>query len=142
MSLVSKILRRGEGGGRVFMTFWCPGCDAPHQVVVEGPGAWGWNGDVHRPTFTPSVLVWWDEPANLADPEALKRDIEAARALREAGATGDAAKVPMSAKRCHSFVADGVIDFLSDCTHALRGKHPIPDWPHPDWGGSVPATST
>ena len=37
--------------------FWCPGCLTHHLVKVEGPGAWGWNRDVHFPTFTPSVLV-------------------------------------------------------------------------------------
>lgn len=31
---------------------------------------------------------------------------------------------------CHSFVRNGVIEFLSDCTHALKGQHvPLPDWP-------------
>jgi len=35
----------------------CPGCDHAHQVVVEGPQAWGWNGSAAAPTFTPSVLV-------------------------------------------------------------------------------------
>ena len=109
MSAVSKILRRAEGGGRTYMTFWCPGCDMAHQVVVAGPGAWGWNGNVHRPTFTPSILVHLS--------------------VRGAGDDG----------RCHSFVTDGVIRFLDDCSHQLRGDHPIPDWPHPDWGGSEPA---
>lgn len=31
---------------------------------------------------------------------------------------------------CHSFVRRGVIEFLGDCTHELRGQHvPLPDWP-------------
>ena len=31
--------------------------------------------------------------------------------------------------RCHCFVNDGVIDFLSDCAHPLAGqKVPMPDW--------------
>lgn len=31
--------------------------------------------------------------------------------------------------RCHSFVRDGKIEFLSDCTHSLRGKTvDLPDW--------------
>ena len=31
---------------------------------------------------------------------------------------------------CHSFVTDGMIDFLSDTTaHKLRGPHPIHEWP-------------
>lgn len=31
-------------------------------------------------------------------------------------------------KRCHSFVRDGVIEFLGDCDHELRGRTvPLPD---------------
>lgn len=37
---------------------------------------------------------------------------------------------------CHCFVADGAMQFLGDCTHALAGQTvPIPEWPRPDWGG-------
>lgn len=32
---------------------------------------------------------------------------------------------------CHSFVRDGQIQFLGDCTHALAGQTvPVPAWPH------------
>jgi hypothetical protein len=32
-------------------------------------------------------------------------------------------------KRCHSFVTDGKIQFLSDCYHALKGQTvDLPDW--------------
>jgi hypothetical protein len=35
---------------------------------------------------------------------------------------------------CHSFVTDGKIQFLSDCTHALAGQTvALPDWPTEDW---------
>jgi hypothetical protein len=35
-------------------------------------------------------------------------------------------KVP---KICHSFITDGRIQFLGDCTHRLAGQTvPIPDW--------------
>lgn len=31
--------------------------------------------------------------------------------------------------RCHSFVRDGMIEFLSDCHHSLAGKTvELPDW--------------
>lgn len=34
-------------------------------------------------------------------------------------------------RQCHSFVTDGSIQFLGDCTHALAGiTVPIPDWPY------------
>ena len=102
MGALSKILRNAEGGR---LTFWCPGCDGAHQIAVgEGPGPrWGWNNDVDRPTFTPSVLVTYD---------------------------GSDADTPDGIPSvCHSFVTDGQIQFLSDCTHALAGQTvPIPDF--------------
>jgi len=81
--------------------FWCPGCDGAHQVRVgEGTGPrWGYNGNPDAPTFTPSILV------RMGDPDNPGRDL----------------------MRCHSFVRDGQIQFLSDCTHALAGQTvPIP----------------
>lgn len=73
--------------------------------------------------------MWWDEPANINNPEALQRDLDEARARKAAGATGDAAKIPQISKRCHSFVVDGQMQFLGDCTHALAGQTvPIPEW--------------
>lgn len=34
-----------------------------------------------------------------------------------------------STPRCHSFVRDGKIEFLSDCTHKLAGQTvELPDW--------------
>lgn len=33
----------------------CPGCGQDHGVPVDGPKAWGWNGDTSRPTLQPSV---------------------------------------------------------------------------------------
>ena len=33
--------------------------------------------------------------------------------------------------RCHSYVTDGQIQFLNDCTHSLAGQTvPLPDWPY------------
>jgi len=123
MGLISKILRDGTDGR---LTWWCPGCDSPH-AINHGEGAgprWTWNGDAVKPTFSPSVLTWWSEPANLDNEEALQRDIQAAR---ESGG-----KVPQVDKRCHSFVKDGQMQFLGDCTHAMAGQTvDIPTWP---WG--------
>lgn len=86
---------------RVF--FHCPGCGCAHLVIVDGRGAWGWNGDLELPTFTPSVLVRYDvSPPN----ERLST-------------------------RCHSFVTDGRIQFLDDSTHHLTGQTvDLPEWPY------------
>lgn len=91
--------RNGEKvitGKRVW--FWCPGCDMHHAARVEGPEPrWGWNGSVDAPTFTPSLLV-----NGSAKPEELHPHT--------------------NSHRCHSYVTDGKIRFLNDCTHGLRGQ--------------------
>ena len=100
MSLLSLILRAVEGGR---LMFWCPGCDGPHMVGVRSddrPG-WGYNGNAVAPTFTPSVLVTYNGP--------------------DAGQVDeDGHRAPPAT--CHSFVTDGRIQFLGDCTHALAGQ--------------------
>lgn len=98
---LSRVLAKSEED-RLF--FRCPGCDAVHGIS-HGSGAgprWGWNGDVEKPTFTPSVLVTWCEPSDNPDEfDDTSKDVK---------------------KVCHSFVTDGRIQFLGDCTHALAGK--------------------
>ena len=98
------ILRTMDGGRVAFM---CPGCKEMHQIRVEGEGRprWGFNGDYDRPTFTPSVLVTWSEPSDVDE---------------EFDDTSKDRKMV-----CHSFVTDGHISFLGDCTHELRG-HVVP----------------
>ncbi len=88
------------------LRFKCPGCKTSHAVQHGsdfGP-SWGWNGSLEKPTLTPSVLVTY--------PGA------------DAGRDGAPPAV------CHSFVTDGRIQFLGDCTHALAGQTvELPEWP-------------
>jgi hypothetical protein len=39
--------------------FVCPGCNGgSHGVTVKGgPPCWTWNGDVNKPTVSPSLLI-------------------------------------------------------------------------------------
>lgn len=112
MGQLSSILRNAEGGR---LMFWCPGCAGSHQVAVgEGPGPrWGYNGNAERPTFTPSVLVrgvQWDTGDHFFEPNH--------------------AVAPGAETVCHSFITDGRIQFLSDCTHSLVGQTvDLPPWP-------------
>ena len=118
MSQISRKLRDGNDGG---MMFWCSACDMPHRVGVgEGAGPrWGWNGDVEHPTFTPSVLVTWRRWV----PPATTQDVFNAIKCGEIVQTS----VPQV---CHSFVTDGRIQYLSDCTHAMAGQtKELADWP-------------
>ena len=102
-----RIISGGE------LAFWCPGCKSAHSVrVTTGRGDWLFNGNYDLPTFTPSVLVTWlrpnghinENPAPFGFPSQNERPdlwIE---------------------ERCHSFVRDGQIQFLGDCTHEFAGK--------------------
>ena len=78
------------------------------MVRVSGDHpVWGWNGSMDAPTFTPSILV-----RNPANPNALEEF-----------------KEWRTERRCHSFVRDGHIQYLTDSTHKLSGRTiPIPDW--------------
>ncbi|ORE91017.1 DUF6527 family protein [Aurantimonas sp. 22II-16-19i] len=95
MMAARGVLRTGEDGA---LFFHCPGCTSRHMIMV-GAGAgprWSFNGDFDRPTFDPSVNVTYPGP--------------------DAGIGGAPPTV------CHSFVRDGEIQFLGDCTHALSGQ--------------------
>jgi hypothetical protein len=113
MGAVSTKLRHwvNPSNGEAGYVYWCQGCNQLHQVITEGgkPNQhWGFNGDLERPTFTPSVLVTY--PAN---PDA-----------------DEEYKEWRTERRCHTFITDGQVQFLGDCTHALAGKtEPLPDLP-------------
>lgn len=93
MAALGSKLRTLQGG---LLAFMCPGCGCVHHVN----SGWTFNGDGDKPTFSPSVLVTW-----AANPEA-----------------SEEYKEWRTARRCHSFVREGRIEFLGDCTHALASK--------------------
>ena len=107
-----SILRRAQGG---MLLFFCPGCQCGHGVRVEGPHpVWGWNGSMDAPTFTPSIVASGTELT-----ENGKRDYDT---WAEAGYPGERGEFENRSTVCHSFVTDGRIQFLGDCTHALKGQ--------------------
>lgn len=57
-----------------------------------GTGNWSWNGDTENPTLKPSILTRADY--------------------------GEEHRIEV----CHSFVNDGKVQFLSDCTHEFAGQ--------------------
>lgn len=98
---------RDDGASRLL---WCPACDDVHRVS----DAWGWNGDTERPTFTPSIFVrgvQWAEGEDFHKPSH--------------------GKLPAGGEIiCHSFLTDGVWNFLGDCTHDRAGQSvPMVDLP-------------
>lgn len=71
---------------------YCPACEDFH--LLRGCT---FNGDQDNPTFNPSLLV----SMNFADPDP---------------ETGARSMV------CHSFIEDGKIRYLDDCTHDKKGQ--------------------
>lgn len=91
--------------------FFCPGCQEHHGVWTEKSneltGAkWHWNGSLDKPTFSPSILVRGTVPIT---------DEQRTRIM-----AGE--RIEPTARVCHSFVREGQIQFLGDCTHALAGQ--------------------
>lgn len=80
-----------QAGAHAGWMIFCPACQCGHLFDAR----WTFNGDLDRPTFTPSMLVH----------EAVWPDGE------------------RSHHRCHSFVTDGVMRFLGDCTHDMAGQN-------------------
>lgn len=113
--MITDLLVADDG---TYLMFWCPGCDGPHGPRVAGdPGTrplWTWNGDRERPTLSPSIRVQGKRRLS---------DDEYHRIMR-----GEHLEIPDSL--CHSFVREGRIEFLGDCTHALANQTvPLPAWP-------------
>jgi hypothetical protein len=72
--------------------FKCPGCGFQHGFDVTGNITWKFNGDLNKPTVSPSILItmpYYGDEKNI---------------------------------RCHSFIKDGFIQYLSDCSHKLAGQ--------------------
>lgn len=106
-----KIKKLSDGKVR----FMCPGCGENHVIGITTPNGpnWTWNGSEDAPTFKPSVLVtsghysnrhhagdecWCDYNRDHPDDVSFKCVI------------------------CHSFVTDGKIQFLGDCSHELANQ--------------------
>jgi hypothetical protein len=90
------------------VSFRCPGCGDVHRLPVsDGPGNWQWNGDVNRPTVTPSVLT---------------RSGHYSSTWKQGDACWCNKDYLFTCYRCHLFVRDGRLEFLADSTHALAGQ--------------------
>jgi hypothetical protein len=106
--MITKLVNDGASGK--MLLFWCAPCDTHHAcrvVAGETPRpCWTWNGSLDQPTLEPSVRV--QGTVRLTDDEV-------ARVL-----AGE--RVEPRPLICHSFVREGRIQYLGDCTHALAGQ--------------------
>lgn len=109
MGQVSSILRRGVD----CYFHWCPACEEIHPL----PDKWNFNGDLEKPTFSPSFKHEGYLKCKEADGRwngKWRRDAE--------GRT-----IPFV---CHYILTDGVLNFCIDCTHDMAGKSvPVPKLP-------------
>lgn len=109
----SKINRVGDR-----IEFWCAPCNTIHAIN----GGWQWNGSETAPTFTPSVLVrsgHYGEQYKVGD--SCWCTYNAARPAED--------KVSFKCYLCHSYVTDGKIQYLNDCSHDLKGQTiELPNW--------------
>jgi len=113
-----KISRYKDGNGNIGYHFHCPGCKENHGVFIKGTGVpvWGFNGNEEKPTFTPSVLVRFDHLSEMAT----QRNQEFYKIHKRFMTIKE---LPYDVNEiCHSFVTNGMIQFLSDCTHHLKGQ--------------------
>jgi len=100
-----KLYKIDPKSGQGDYQFFCPGCRCNHAVWVtannDNHAVWSFNDNMEKPTFSPSILVRW---------------------TRTIGEVVDFV--------CHSFVTDGMIKFLGDCTHPLKDQTvELPDIP-------------
>ena len=95
---VSPILR-SAGNGRYF--HWCPACEEMHQIYsVSG---WTFNGDLEKPTFSPSFKHGGNRTVNVDGRWA-------GEWVRDAGGN-------LVDGTCHYIITDGRIQFCPDSWH-------------------------
>jgi hypothetical protein len=103
------------------VNFRCAGCNDVH-TITDAQGRWTFNGDFERPTFSPSVLVMCGHYVSTfkAGEDNCWCTYDAEHPNEPSG---------FKCYRCHSFVVDGRIQFLGDCTHALANQTvDLPEW--------------
>ena len=101
-----------EESGRGWFVINCPAC-GEHVIAVDTPfpskkDQWSFNRDMEKPTFSPSLLV---RTGKYVDSSIVNgKDEETLKYIEE------------TSYLCHSFIVDGKIQFLSDCSHKFAGQ--------------------
>lgn len=100
--------------GNVNYIWWyCAGCKTRHSIPINRTDGhnWEFNGNMDKPSVTPSVLNRWGKDADPAWEEPIQEPNEA---TIDPDFTWSG--------RCHIFITNGLVQFLSDCTHKLAGQ--------------------
>lgn len=92
----------------------CLGCNEEHHLYVgpergsRRPG-WGFNNNFTSPTFTPSLLVRTGKYVGSSEWYNKQTPEEKEFTDRHSNI-------------CHSFITEGRMQYLNDCTHALASQ--------------------
>lgn len=121
MGQIVRECETSDGRPLGWMVF-CPACGSGH---LFDKGRWTFDGDHERPTFNPSMLIRTVRLPDLAPGEAdYAKGPDGKYLLDETGRIRGARDWV-----CHSFVRDGQIQYLDDCTHDLKGQTvPLPEF--------------
>jgi hypothetical protein len=80
----------------------------------QGTGKWTWNGDMEKPDFKPSLLT---QSGHFA-PQFKEGDSCWCTYNKE-----HPNETPsFHCYRCHTWINDGKVIFLDDCSHELKGQ--------------------
>jgi len=96
------------------VAFYCKGCGQYHGLNIDKdyPVNWDFNGDYDKPTFSPSIMArtghYIPEHKGSCWCNYYEEHPEETPAFK--------------CSICHSYVRDGKIEYLSDCTHDLAGQ--------------------
>lgn len=82
---MAKVVHESE-----YVRYRCPGCKHDHTVPAK---RWNWNGDLDKPTLSPSVKHYYISPKD-------GREITT----------------------CHYHIINGWIEYCNDCQHELNGQ--------------------
>lgn len=97
---MAKLIKDNKHRGIYY--FWCPGCKCMHYIATA-------DNDCNFPI--------WGFNGDMEKP-TVNTSICVTESWQGRGTS-----------RCHSFVRDGKIQYLQDCTHELAGKTvPMVDW--------------
>lgn len=87
-----------------YYSFYCPGCKYEHTYLVDGTQlGYEFNGNMESPTFYPSLLNEM--------PKVTKDIVD-----------GKIVESIKMVNRCHLFLTEGEIRYLTDCNHEFAGK--------------------
>ena len=107
--VVERKTKHSDGSIHDHHIYWCPGCDTLHRIAVVRVGQ-------EKAGSGPCWTFDGDMSRPTYNPSQLSRY------PREGGFD----------MVCHTFIRGGMIQFLDDCTHDLRGQTvrmvPVPDY--------------